>query len=103
MTPEMLMVFGVVFAVWGAAVAMKALKSLRSSEPYVFGMWDGGMLRAGKRLSKVGCQIKIAVGALMSAGCIALVTKAVAVQSAAYFVMAVAIVSIISDFATAES
>ena len=70
MTPEMLQVMAVVFTVWGTCVALKALNALRTNQPYVFGMWDGGMLRAGKKLNRMGMQIKLVVGIGMAAGCI---------------------------------
>lgn len=102
MSPEMLQVMAVVFVVWGAAVAIKAFNALKTGGTYVFGMWDGGMLRAGKRLNKLGMQIKIVVGVLMSLGCVALLTKALPVQTAAYSITFVALVSIVSDFVTAD-
>src|SRR5258706_13279196 len=58
MSPEMIRVLLGVFGVWGVAVAIKAMTALNKREPYTFSMWDGGMLRAGKRLNRVGTQIK---------------------------------------------
>lgn len=102
MTPEMFQVFAVVFAVWGAAVAIKAINALRSGEPYVFGMWDGGMLRAGKRLDRLGMQIKVVIGAAMCLGLIAVLAGMVPLRTGSFGLMFVAMVSIVSDFVTAE-
>ncbi len=102
MTPEMLEVMAVLFTVWGAAVAIKAINCLRSNEPYVFSLWDGGMIRQGKRLNRMGMQIKAVVGVGMALGCIALFTGLVPRTTAAYTVTFVAILSIVSDFVTAE-
>jgi hypothetical protein len=103
MSAEMFQVFVAAFAGWGIAVAIKAIQALRTNQPYVFGMWDGGLLRAGKRLSHRGKQIKVAVGILMALGCIALVTGLVPWKTVTYALMAVAIASIVSDFVTEES
>src|SRR5262245_51068628 len=102
MTPEMVGFLAIAFTVWGLGVAFKAINALRTNEPYVFSMWDGGMLRAGKRLNKMGMQIKVVVGVLMAAGCIALLTDLVPRTTASYAVTFVAILSIASDFVTIE-
>ena len=91
----------VVFTVWGIAVAIKAANALKSNEPYVFSMWDGGMLRAGKRLNRMGMQIKLGVGIGMALGCVALFAGLLPLDTAAGIVCFVAIVSIVSDFVTA--
>lgn len=101
-TPEMFQVFVVVFSVWGIAVALKAIHSLRTGNPYVFSMWDGGMIRAGKRLNKLGTQIKVVVGAVMAGGCIATFTKAVPIGTASYVIIFIAVLSLVSDFVTAD-
>ena len=49
-----------------------------------------------------GMQIKVVVGAVMSAACLGLVTGAIPMQTGAYVVMFVAVLSIVSDFITAE-
>jgi hypothetical protein len=102
MSPETLQIFAVVFAVWGVAVAIKAFNCLRSDEPYVFSMWDGGMIRAGKRLNKMGKQIKLVVGVLEAVGCIGLLAGLIPLETAAYLIIFVAILSLVSDFVTAE-
>ena len=102
MSPEMLQVMALLFTVWGIAVAIKAANCLKSNESYVFSMWDGGMLRAGKRLNRMGMQIKLAVGIGMAIGCVALFAGLLPLTTATGIVCFVAILSIVSDFVTAE-
>jgi len=102
MSPEMLQIFAFAFTVWGILVAIKAANALKKNEDYVFGMWDGGMLRAGKRLTRLGAQIKLAVGVLMAVGCALLLSHAVPLPTASYGIMFIAILSLISDFVTAQ-
>ena len=102
MGPEAYSIFLVAFSVWGIAVAIKAVNALRTGQPYVFGMWDGGALCAGKRLSKLGKQVKVVVGLMMAGGCIAGFTDAAPRTSASYFVAFAALLSIVSDFVTIE-
>ncbi len=100
MTPEMFRILVIVLSVWGVLIAIKAAKVLRTGETYTFSMWDGGMLRAGKQLTKMGTQIKLAVGVLMALGCVLIFTKAVDIRSGSYGLIFIAIVSLISDFVT---
>ena len=100
MTPETLQLVALVFTAWGIAVAAKAVNALRTGKPYTFSMWDGGMLRAGKTLNRLGMQIKVVVGVLMAAGCIALLTHAFPLQTTAYAMMFVGLLSIVSDMVT---
>jgi hypothetical protein len=102
MSPEMMQVFAVVFTAWGVAVAIKAINCLRTNEAYVFGLWDGGMIRQGKRLNRMGTQIKVVVGAAMAAGCAAMFTGMLPINTAVYVVGFVAVLSLVSDFATVE-
>lgn len=92
----------VLFTVWGIAVAFKAINCLRSNETYVFGMWDGGMLRQGKRLNKMGMQIKAVVGVLMAGACIGLFTGLMPIMTAVYTLAFVGVLSLVSDLVTAE-
>jgi len=103
MGPEGYSIMMFVFSVWGIAVAIKAFNALRTDSAYVFGMWDGGMLRAGKRLNKLGKQIKIVVGLMMAGGCIAAATSTLPRTSVFYFTVFAAILSVVSDFVTAEN
>jgi hypothetical protein len=98
----MFKVMCVVFAVWGVLVALKAVHALHTGGEYVFGMWDGGLIRVGKRLNKMGKQIKVATGAIMSAGCIALLTGIAPFMTAVYVIMFVGVLSVVSDFVTAD-
>jgi hypothetical protein len=102
MSPEMLPVIAVLFTAWGVAVALKAINCLRTNDTYVFGLWDGGMLRQGKRLNKMGMQIKAVVGVAMAAGCIGLFTGLLPVNTAVYALAFVGVLSIVSDFVTGE-
>lgn len=103
MTSDMLQMLVAGFSVWGIAVALKAFHALRTNRPYKFGIWDGGMIRVGKRLNTRGKQIKVVVGILMSLGCIALLGGLVPLRIGGYALMIVATVSIVSDFTTTES
>ena len=102
MSPETLQILAIVFVAWGIAVALKAVNALRSGQAYEFAMWDGGMLRVGKRLTKLGMQIKVVVGVLMAFGCFALVTHILPLQTAAWGVVFVSIMSVVSDLVTTE-
>jgi hypothetical protein len=102
MSPQVMQVMMVLFTVWGAAVAIKAANALRTGEPYVFGIWDGGMIRAGKSLNKMGKQIKLVVGIGMAASCAAMAAHAIPLDTAFYLTAFIAILSIVSDFVTAE-
>lgn len=102
MSPEAYRIFVAVFTVWGVAVAIKAVRSLQTGQPYVFALWDGGMIRMGKQLSRFGVQIKVVVGVLMGAGCAALFAGVLPLQTGSYALVFVAMVSFVSDFVTAE-
>jgi hypothetical protein len=100
MTPETLQLLAIVFTVWGIAVAAKAINALRTGIPYTFSLWDGGLLRAGKTLNRLGMQIKVVVGVLMALGCIVLLTHALPLATTAYTMMFVAVLSLVSDMVT---
>jgi hypothetical protein len=102
MSPETLQVMVGLFALWGVAVAVKAFLALRGNKPYVFGIWDGGMIRAGKRLNRTGKQIKVGVGIAMFVGCGGMAAHVIPYKTAFGIVLATAVISIISDFSTAE-
>lgn len=97
-SPETFQVGLVVFVVWGAAVAFKAVAALRSNRPYRLSIWDGGLLRAGRSLNRLGTQIKIGIGLAMSATCVAILSKLLPPGSGTYVFLAIAAVSLISDF-----
>lgn len=84
---------------WGLAVAAKALRALSTGEPYVFGLWDGGMLRRGKALTPVGARIKLGVGLVLPAISALLFARVLAYVAGVVVLLAVVVVSIGSDIA----
>jgi hypothetical protein len=103
MTPEMVRVLLGVFSVWGLAVGIKALLALNKREPYTFSMWDGGMLRAGRRLNRLGTQVKLFVGFALAAACIVVVSGAYYSRGMWIGVLAIAAAGLISDMVNSES
>ncbi len=103
MSPEMIRVLLGVFGVWGVAVAIKAMTALNKREPYTFSMWDGGMLRAGKRLNRLGTQIKLFVGIAIAGACVVVAGGIYYSQPMWLAVLGIAVVGLISDFANSES
>ena len=102
MTPETARILVLAFSVWGILVAIKAANVLRTRGTYTFSMWDGGMLRAGKRLNRMGAWIKLVVGAAMAIGCLLSFTEVIPYRTGSYALIFVAILSLCSDFVTAE-
>ena len=98
MTPEMLQVFFAVFAVWGILVALKAAKAVRGTEPYTFSMWDGGMMRVGKSLTRSGAWFKLVAGACIGAGCVASLGHVFPPNTGGYVVAFFAVLSVSADF-----
>ena len=98
MSPETYRVLCGVFAVWGIAVAWKAFTAVRNGTPYVFSVWDGGMLRAGKSLTPTGARVKAVIGVAVAIGCL-LVAARVALPATYYAVVVVLIASVVSDLA----
>ena len=103
MDPETSRIFVGLFTLWGVAVAIKAALSLKSGGDYVFSIWDGGMIRAGKRLNTMGKWIKLVVGIAMAILCALSFAGAMDRQTAFYALIFVALMSIISDFVTIAS
>ncbi len=62
----------VVGLAWILAVGGKAVWALAKGQRYRFGLWDGGMLRQGMKLSREGVKIKIAACLLMAAAMLGL-------------------------------
>jgi hypothetical protein len=98
MSPETYRVLCAVFALWGVAVAIKAVKAIRTGEPYVFSLWDGGMIRAGKSLKPIGAKVKAVVGVGIAIGS-ALFAARIASRTEYYALIALLVVSVIADFA----
>jgi hypothetical protein len=96
MSPETFRVFCGVFALWGLAVALKAFAAIRADKPYTFSMWDGGMLRAGKRLSPLGTKVKAGNAVLITIGCI-LVAGRLGSLSMVYGFIGILVVSVVCD------
>jgi energy-converting hydrogenase Eha subunit H len=103
MSPEMIRVLLGAFSIWGIAVAFKAMTALNKREPYTFSMWDGGMMRAGRRLNRLGTQIKLFVGIALAAACIVVAAGIYYSQTMWLAVLGIAVVGLISDFANSES
>jgi hypothetical protein len=98
MNGELFQVFLVAFGCWGIAIAVKATLVLQRNTIYVFSMWDGGMLRAGKGLTRNGTMVKLAVGVVMAGACFGLLGRAIPFELGTTVIIVVAIVSILSDF-----
>ena len=94
--------FVVAFSVWGLLIALKGIKVLRANESYTFSMWDGGMLRAGKRLNRMGTSIKIVVGAAMAIGGLLSIAHAVPWRTGMYALVFACVLSLASDFVCVE-
>jgi hypothetical protein len=102
MSLESARILVVVLSVWGILVAIKAANVLRTGNSYTFSMWDGGMLRAGKRLTRMGAQIKLVVGAAMAVGCLLAATDVIPWRTGGYVLIFVAVLSLCADFVTVE-
>lgn len=87
-----------VFAIWGVLVAIKAITCATTGKRYVFSMLDGGLLRAGKRLSARGALAKAVTASGMALGCVLLLAHALPLRPWMYVVMAFAIASVVCDF-----
>ena len=93
----------VIFGVWAALVTIKTFKALNSPDGYTFSMWDGGMLRAGKRLTPMGVKIKSVTAPLMCVSALVLAGGIIAPQQALYAVIGIAAVGVLSDFINTAS
>jgi hypothetical protein len=102
MTPDTFPIFVAIFSVWGLLVALKGATALRGSDGYTFSIWDGGMLRAGKRLNRMGTIIKVVVGAVMALGGLLSIAHAVSWRDGMYALIFVCVLSLASDFVCVE-
>ena len=92
----------VLFAVWAAACTAKAIRALQTGSPYRFSLWDGGLLRDGKVLTRRGTQTKAVVVALLCVGCVAWLAHLVPFRTGQIALMALAAASIVSDLIQTE-
>ncbi|HEV7555925.1 MAG TPA: hypothetical protein VGO00_10740 [Kofleriaceae bacterium] len=102
MSPELLRILFVAFGVWAIAVVFKAVIAVSSKQTYTFSMWDGGMIRAGKSLSRTGAIVKIVTASALALSALALIGGVLPLPGASYVVIAIAIASITCDFALGE-
>jgi hypothetical protein len=84
-------------AIWAFLVAVKATRALRRAVPYTFALWDGGILRDGKSLSRRGTQVKLFVGIAFLLCCVVVVGGIAPARLVVYPASGVAVVSVISD------
>jgi len=91
-----------VMVVWTVAVIIKAGTALQRGTPYVFSMWDGGAMRAGKKLTRLGTHMKIASVILMATTLSSLLIGAIPRRIGFPALLVVVALSIASDFLFAE-
>lgn len=97
------LIFTFIAVVWGIALALKAANALRTGEPYVFSMWDGGLWRVGKQLTPGGTKIKIVVGVTMSGVAAAMLLGLLPATIAFVLVIGAVVLSIVSDAMSAST
>ncbi|HEX4455649.1 MAG TPA: hypothetical protein VH143_32535 [Kofleriaceae bacterium] len=94
-------IFGVL-AVWAVLVATKAVFALREGATYTFSIWDGGMIRAGKSLSRRGVVAKLITLTVLVACSVAMIAGASPYELYFRVALAAAIGSLVLDFAFAQ-
>jgi hypothetical protein len=97
MSGETLQIFLAAFGVWGVLSAIKAVRAATTGVPYVFGMWDGGLLRVGKRLSLTGARLKIVTTGTLGIGCFLLLARAIPFETGKVVTIVAAIASVVAD------
>jgi hypothetical protein len=102
MSPEVVRILFTLFVVWAIAVVIKAVIAVASKRTYTFSMWDGGMIRAGKSLTRTGAIVKIVTASALTLSVIGVIVGAFPLPGASYLVIGVAIASITCDFALSE-
>jgi hypothetical protein len=98
MSPEMALLLMAIMSVWATAVALKAAKALVGDAEYRFGRWDGGLLREGKTLTRVGTWVKLMVGTVLAFGIVTVFAGLFPARLGVWVLTAVAGVSVVSDF-----
>lgn len=102
MNAGMFDVFLVLAVVWSVAMLVKALNALRTREPYTFAMWDGGMLRAGRQLGRIGTQVKVGLSLFLAVGCALTLASVVSIDDGRWVLMGGAALCIVADFSLTE-
>ncbi|HEY4180410.1 MAG TPA: hypothetical protein VGM90_26385 [Kofleriaceae bacterium] len=102
MNRETFLVFLVVATAWAVGISIKALRCLTANKPYVFGMWDGGMLRKGKELGRGRTQVKLVIAVLIAGFACALLAGVRMPHEATYVLWGLVIASLVSDLTAPE-
>ena len=99
MTPEMVQFLFIAFGLWSVAITVKAARALQAQRPYEFALWDGGMIRAGKRLTRTGAQLKLGLCSALALCC---AVGATGERRASMAALGIALLSLVNDFASTE-
>jgi hypothetical protein len=103
MDPSMFYVFQLLAVVWSVAMLVKAVNALRTGTPYTFAMWDGGMLRAGKELSRIGTQVKVGLSLFLALGCGLTLAAVISMDNGRWILMGGAGLCIVADWTLAQT
>lgn len=105
MTPETLRWLLIAFAVWTAACTIKAALALKDGGGYRFAMWDGGLLRVGKVLTRRGTQTKLVLLPLLGLSCVLVLVDVERALSGSYYygLLVLAAASVVSDLVQTEA
>jgi hypothetical protein len=88
----------VAVAAWSLAVGGKAVRTLRSQQPYVFDFWDGGLLRQGKALTNAGARAKVGVNSAVVLLSALVVLGVLGLRTAALSIIPCLVVGLVCDF-----
>lgn len=91
-----------VMTAWMFACGVKTAVMLSQGSPYVFGLWDGGMLRAGKSVAGGRVWIKLAVSILAVIIALARLAGFLAPVPSLIAIVVVLGVGMISDFTSPQ-
>ena len=100
MPREIVSLLPTAMTVWIVAIALKALDAVRAGREYKFGLWDGGLIRAGKSLTPTGTRIKLISSSLIAVAMAALALHLLPIKPTAYVIIAMLTASIVADSAT---
>jgi hypothetical protein len=87
----------IVMLVWAVAVAIKAARCLGTGTPYVFGIWDGGLLRQGRQLDRTRTVIKLVIVSLVVAFGGVMAAGIHLPRNSIYVLMVLVVASLVSD------